>query len=616
MKQYRSVPFSSVRIQSGFWQDRQRLNREQTIDSVMHRFKETGRFAALDCDWREGMPNKPHIFYDSDIAKWVESVAYLIHQAPMPGLECEVEAVVDQIERNQRHDGYFNVWFTAIEPTKRFTQRWAHELYCAGHLIEAAVAYWEATGKDRFLNLMRRYADYIERVFKIEQSAAFGTPGHEEIELALVKLYRATDERRYLELAKWFVDRRGNNDLDRPDSSQDAYANQSHLPVREMETAEGHAVRAVYLYSAMADLAAEYGDASLLRACQRIFQNIAARRMYVTGGIGSSNYAEAFTVDYDLQNEIAYTETCASIGLAFFARRMLALELNSAYADAVEAVLYNGFLASTSLDGKSFFYSNPMEIDLSHHGRNVSSAKSEWLPAPQRVEVFSCSCCPPNITRFVATLGDLLYTQDDQGLYVHQYMGSEATLTIGGRSVSVSQVTDYPREGVLRLRVTGASGLRVGLRIPGWCAHFTLSAPYVLENGYALLECASDDCEWTLTLDLTPTLWETHPAVHANAGRAALRRGPVLYCLEGVDNGADLQNLMIQVPLEAQVQESDVFPLPLLLVRGRQPAEAAGEWLYRPFQGALAEKSLTFIPYYCIANRGPSDMQLWVRVRL
>lgn len=616
MKQYRSVPFSSVRINAGFWQDRQRLNREQTIDSVMRRFKETGRFAAFGCDWREGMPNKPHIFYDSDIAKWMESVAYLIRQTPMPELEREVEDLIDLIERNQGHDGYFNVWFTAIEPTKRFSQRWAHELYCAGHLIEAAVAYWEATGKDRFLNLMRRYADYIERVFKIEQSAAFLTPGHEEIELALVKLYRATGERRYLELAKWFVNKRGDNDRDCPESPQAAYANQSHLPVREMETAEGHAVRAVYLYSAMADLAAECGDASLRRACEKLFHNIATRRMYVTGGIGSSNHAEAFTVDYDLQNEIAYTETCASIGLAFFAQRMLALELNATYADTVETVLYNGFLASTSLDGRSFFYTNPMEIDLSHHGRNVSSTRSDWLPAPQRVEVFNCSCCPPNIIRFVASLGDLLYTHDGRGLYIHQYMGSEAALTIGGRNVGVWQVTDYPREGVIRLRVTGAAGLRVGLRVPGWCGQFTLSAPYALENGYAMLECASDDCEWTLTLDLSPTLWEAHPAVHADAGRAALRRGPVLYCLEGVDNGANLQSLMIASPMEAQVQETDAFALPLLSVRGWQPAADPGEWLYRPFQGALTEKRLTFIPYYCIANRGLSDMQVWVRVRL
>ncbi len=613
MRKYITVPYTAVEIDGGFWAYRQQLNREVTTDAVMRRFQDTGRFDAFRMNWREGMPNRPHIFWDSDIAKWLEGVAYLLKKGPIPGYEAVMEETIDLIEAGQGEDGYFNIYFTNIEPSKRFSNRDWHELYCAGHLIEAAVAYDEATGRDRFLKIMMKYADYIDRVFRVENSAAFMTPGHEELELALVKLYKHTGEKKYLDLAKHFLDKRGSNDKDDPADtpSHKLHAYQSHSPVREMKTAEGHAVRAGYLYSAMADVARETGDEQLLAACREIFENIACQRMYITGGVGSSHCCEAFTVDYDLPNDVAYTETCASIALMYFARRMLTVEADSVYADVIETALYNGFLSSTSLDGRRFYYSNPLSISVRDRERNVSAAKGDWLPAMERVEVFSCSCCPPNIVRFMASLGEYLYTTEENTVFVHQYMESRAQLNVGGREVCVRQKTQYPTWGEVKLTVSGAKGLTVAVRIPGWCERFTLSRPYVIERGYAYIRVEEDEAEITLAMDMPARLIEANPEVQADAGRVALTRGPVVYCLEGADNGARLQDIRIGGDMEAQAEYSETVRMPVITARGWKRPAAKGKWLYRPVQDALEEIKLTFIPYYAFANRGCCDMQVW-----
>ena len=608
VKTYRRIPFTDVAITGGFWQTRQRLNRDVTVKAVMDRFMETGRFGAFRCDWREGMPGKPHIFWDSDIAKWMESVAYLVEQGPMPELEKVVEETIDQIERHQDENGYVNSYFTSVEPAKRWRERWAHELYCAGHLIEAAVAWRHATGRDRFLNIMRRYADYIDRVFRVEHSARFSTPGHEEIELALVKLYHATGDEKYLALSKYFIDQRGRNDENADEAEWQKRANQSHLPCAAQTTAEGHAVRAGYLFSGMADIARECGDEDLKAACEALFDNIALRRMYVTGGVGSTHHQEAFTTDYDLPNETAYTETCAAIALAYFAGRMLLLEPDARYADAVERVLYNGFLAGTSLDGRRFFYSNPLEINLSRRA-HPSSDTGDWLPATQRVEVFSCSCCPPNVTRFVASVGDFLLTEDDDTVFVHQYMNAEAKA--GAAAIAIE--TDYPRDGAIHVTARGLNGRRLALRVPGWCARYELSAPHTLARGYAVIECG-DAADVTLTLDMTPQLIEANPNALDCAGKAALMRGPVVYCLEGVDNGQRLGDLLLDA--RGQLAEAGEYGgLPVIEAAGWQRPEPDGRWLYRRLTPALEKKKLTFIPYYAFANRGESDMRVWVPVR-
>lgn len=609
MKKYQAVPFAQIDVDGGFWAYRQRLNREVTTDAVMRRFQDTGRFDAFRMDWREGMPNKPHIFWDSDIAKWMEGVAYLLEKGSADEYEKVVEETIDRIEAGQGADGYFNIFFTNIEPTKRFSNRDWHELYCAGHLIEAAVAYHESTGRDRFLKMMMKYADYIDRVFRVEQSAAFATPGHEELELALVKLYRHTGEERYLTLAKYFIDQRGVHEKD-----DRRIEFQSHKPVREMTTGEGHAVRAGYLYSAMADVARETDDETLLDACRTIFDNIIHKRMYVTGGVGSTHCHETFTVDYDLPNDVAYTETCAAISMAYFARRMLTMEADSTYADVIETILYNGFLSSTSLDGKRFYYSNPLSVSQRQLHREVTGMH-DWYPASQRVEVFSCSCCPPNITRFVASIGEYLYTTDERRVYAHQFMQSKAAMNIGGKEICVRQTTDYPTGNSVRFRVEGGDGVELAIRIPGWCHAFKLDAEYVMENGYAVVRCAGDAFEATLEMSMEPELIEANPEVQADVGRVALRRGPVIYCLESNDNGDRLQDIRVDADLQAEVEYSEEARMPVVYARGWRRQATKGKWLYRPVSGEMEEMRLKFIPYYTFANRGESDMQVWTLLK-
>lgn len=619
MEHLQSVDFSAVTLNSGFWQERQALNHSATIYAIWRRFQETGRFAAFRFDWKPGDPHKPHIFYDSDVAKWIEAAAYILQKEEDPRLEGMIDETVEQIAAHQGADGYFNVWFTVVEPEKRFQERTAHELYCAGHLMEAAVAYHNARGKDLFLQCMCRYADYIEKIFKTEQSAGFVTPGHEEIELALVKLYRCTGESRYLELSRWFLDQRGNNAKDTEAEWCSPLYSQSHLPVREQTTAEGHAVRAAYLYCGMADEAYEYGDDAMFRACRALFRNITDKRMYITGGIGSSSSGEAFTKDYDLPNETAYTESCAAIGLALFARRMLRLESDSLYADTAELALYNGYLASISLDGTRFFYENPLEINLLHHGRNPSVKQEEHLPITQRVEVFDCSCCPPNIARLAASVGDFLYTHDDSRLFVHQYMDSTAAWESGSRRIRMTQSTQYPADGRIQFRLEGAAGMTLGVRIPGWCHSFRLmteqgSAAHRLVKGYALIDVPNDRFELLLDLTMEPELVESRPEAFDNTGRAALRRGPVIYCLEGVDNGPLLQDLRVSAALHARLSPHPSAPLPLIHASGwRRTVEPAAP-LYQPYSPQFSPCELTFIPYYTFANRGESDMRVWIPV--
>ncbi|MBE6561711.1 MAG: glycoside hydrolase family 127 protein [Ruminococcaceae bacterium] len=611
MKHYASVPFTQVKLSDGFWKNKQTMNEQISIGSVYNRFRDTGRIDAFRCDWRDGMPNKPHFFWDSDVAKWIEAASYVLARTSRPDLEEKIEWLVEQIVKNQCEDGYFNIYFQTIEPAARFTRRNAHELYCTGHLMEAAVAYYNATGRRAFLDAMCRCADLIAEEFMEKDSAAFVTPGHEEIELALIKLYRATGVEKYRDLAKFFIDQRGNNDKDRPLS--DAYKNpynQAHLPCREQNTAEGHSVRAVYLYSGMCDVADAYEDEELLNACVTLFDNITEKRMYITGGIGSSAKGEQFTVDYDLPNKEAYSESCAAIGLAFFARRMQEHFADSRYADTVERVLYNGFLSSVSLDGKAFFYENPLEIDLALHARNKKMETGRF-PITQRKEVFGCSCCPPNITRFFASLGDYLYTYGEDTLFVHQYMNSEAEFDMNGMTVSVTQRGDYPGSGVLSFDVRGLRGT-LALRIPGWCAAYELNFPHTLHDGYAYIT-VTEDCSVTLTLDMTPYYVAADPRVQNNAGRTAVMRGPVVYCLEGVDNGENLHGIVLDTDGEIRVSADPASGLTVLDVPARRMHAPT---LYSRLNTMQTERiTARMIPYSSFANRGESDMLVWVNAR-
>ncbi len=628
---FRAVPFTRVRVEDAFWGPRIETNRARTLPHAERLCEETGRFAAYDLVWQPGQPRMPHVFWDSDVAKWVEAVSYSLATHPDAALEARLDGIIARMAAAQQADGYLNPHFTVAEPEKRWTNlRDWHELYCAGHLIEAGVAHFQATGKRTLLDVVRRYADYIATVFGRGPGRKRGYPGHEEIELALVKLFRVTEERRYLDLAAYFVDERGQHSpemahyyaveaLARGEEPTAGGAGayeyfQAHAPVREQTEVAGHAVRAMYLYSAMADLARETGDASLRAACERLWEHVTARRMYVTGGIGTSAANEGFTRDYDLPNETAYAETCAAIGLVFWGQRMLQLELDGRYGDVMERALYNGVLSGVSLDGLRFFYVNPLASEGGHH-------RKPW---------YDVSCCPTNIVRLLASLGQYIYGVNGRGdVAVHLYVGSEARLDVRGQAVTLRQETRYPWEGSCRIRMEleGVRTLRfaVRLRVPGWCreARLMVNGAEValggcMERGYAVVER-----EWVsgdvIALDLPMPVERVYanPRVTADVGRVALQRGPVVYAVEGVD--VDVATPLDRVVLPREAELVAAFDEGLLggvtVVRGEALAEE--QWdagmLYRTRPAAGTRRAFTAVPYFAWDNRAAGEMRVWLR---
>ena len=599
-----NIEFSDVKITGGYWKARQDINCSVTLKAVYDRFNETGRFEALKCDLRDGDTNIPHIFWDSDVAKWIEGASYILHSEKNDQAVEIIENAIDLIIKNSDENGYFNSHFLVAEKENRFRLRECHELYCAGHLIEAAVAYYELTGKDRFLNAVKKYADYIERAFKIDNTAAFITPGHPEIELALVRLYKATDEKRYIELAKYFIDKRGN--CDEPGIYTDwanEYYSQDEIPVRERKTAEGHCVRALYLMCAAADIAYIYKDNDLKTACERFFDSIVNKRMYITGGVGSSNIGESFTIDYDLPNRTAYAETCAAISLAMFAERMLKFGADSRYSDIIERTMYNGIMSGISLDGKSFFYENPLEIDPDFNNINTSTKVKERFPITQRVEVFDCSCCPPNIMRFAASISGLIYGFDDNTVYINQYINSEGDVN----GIKISQKTEYPNNGKITVRCN-SNKKQIAFRIPCWCKSFNINKKYSIKNGYAYVDLDSEE-NIELELDMPVRIISANRRIHSDAGRIAVMRGPVVYCAEGIDNGADIKSIALPAESVFELAESE-FLLPILKTEAYRPFE--NDSLYYEAVDDYEKIPLTLIPYYAFANRGESEMQVWL----
>ena len=603
------IDHRNVTITGGYWKKKMDLNRKVTMNAVYDRFHESGRIDAFRCDWKEGMPNRPHIFWDSDVAKWMEGAAYILETDKNPLLEEKVEQLIDWIEAGQHEDGYFNIYYTVVEPDKRWTDRNCHELYCAGHLMEAACAYYNATGRDRFLRCMEKYADYIAKVFMEEHSAAFKTPGHEEIELALYKMYKTTGNRKYFDLMRYFLETRGQPDNDEVQIFNAARYAQSHAPIRAQHEAFGHSVRAMYLYSGMADLAGETGDAELLDACRDLFRDTVERKMYVTGGIGSTSIGEAFTVPYDLPNSKAYTETCASVGLMFFANRMFRADpvKSSAYADVVELEMYNGALSGLSLDGEKFFYENPLEICLRERNRITATNDREHFPITERVRIFGCSCCPPNLNRLLPALGDYFYGYDEEKgeVYINQFGDSE--FAYGDAKVTVR--TDYPMSG----SVSVTSNVPVQIRVPGWCyGSFRADASHVTANGYARFEAGS----FTITFEMKPMLVAANVNVTNDLGKAALRRGPVIYCAEGVDNGGDVHSLFFDrtTVRSAAVEYSDFFAAPVITLPGFR-IKNTGDSLYAPLDETYEFVKIRMIPYAAFANRGETDMLVWINVR-
>lgn len=617
------ISWQAVTIDDPFWTPHLQANRENTLPRVYQFCEQTGRIDALRLEWKPGMEPTPHIFWDSDVAKWLEAACYSLATHPDPALEAQVDEIINLLIAAQQPDGYLNSFFIAVAPDKRWTNlRDWHELYCAGHLTEAAVAHFQATGKRTLLDVMCRYVDYIDTVFGSAPGKKRGYPGHEELELALVKLYRVTGEPRYLHLSQYFVDERGRQphyyDEEarlRGDDPSEYYHKthqytQSHLPVREQQEVVGHAVRAMYLYSAVADLAGELHDQSLFDTAQRLWDNLCTTRIYITGGIGSSSHNEGFTTSYDLPNETAYAETCAAIGFVFWNHRMLHLDCNARYADMLERALYNGVLSGVSLDGQKFFYVNPLASLGEHH-------RQQW---------FSCSCCTPNIARLFASLGEYIYAVNDTDLAVHLYIQSTAKVTITGHRVTVRQETTYPWHNTIKLQFAMDQPTRFALRlrIPGWCQHAQLRVNGTvfaiddhLEQGYVRVERlwqAEDSVELELAMPIERLY--AHPAVSQDVGCVALQRGPLVYCLEGADNAVPLHRLIVPRTAELTSQFEPYLLGGVTVIRGTVLVEDDTAWagkLYQSQPPLLQPCTITAIPYYAWDNREAGEMRVWLR---
>ncbi|HML67046.1 MAG TPA: glycoside hydrolase family 127 protein [Clostridia bacterium] len=580
------------------------------------------------------------VFQDTDAYKWLEAAAYCIQIGKAGALKEQADELVDLIASAQQPDGYLNTYFTIANPEKRWKNlAEGHELYCAGHLIEAAVAYYHATGSEKLLTVAKRFADLIGTVFGPEEGKCKGYPGHQEIELALVKLYRVTRENRYLDLARFFLSERGKepNYLIRemettkdfrlfPEFSHyDAEYAQTHLPPIEQTSAEGHAVRAVYMFSAMADLAKECDDEQMKQACKTLWENITTKRMYITGGIGSSGLLERFTVDYDLPNDRMYCESCASIGLMMFGQRMNLLTRDASYYEVVERALCNTVLAGISAKGDRYFYVNPLEV----WPDNCKSSTSMSHVKPVRQEWFSCACCPPNIARTLASVGQYIYSEDEKSIYINQFISSKLHTAMVGTDVTIHLNSSYMQDGCVRITVESACAhpFTVRVRVPSFLKKpvFLLDdteiSP-VIENGYAVLAVSrAGEQTFTLRALVEPELVAANDQVRSDIGKLALMFGPFVYCLEEADNGKNLANVF--VGYNAAIQRRDSLAklpgdLPTLCLDGERlvrTTEQAGA-LYAKPKFEKAKGSLTAVPYCLWCNRDPGEMLVWMKAQL
>lgn len=668
-KEY-SKPFNlrSIEVTDAFWKKEMELVRKEVIpyqwealnDHVegaapsycMRNFKvaseltkarslDTNTPKSIEIDWKEFeyLPKEQnklekrfygYVFQDSDFAKWIEAVAYSLTQHPDEQLEKIADEAIDLVCEAQQPNGYLDTFYIINDMNKVFTNlRDHHELYCFGHLTEGAVAYYQATGKDKLLDAARRYADYIDTIFGKEEGKCKGYPGHEIAEMALVRLYDVTGDKKYLKLSEYFVNQRGQKpyyfdvefgvEVKNEEELRYQY-HQAHLPVREQRDAVGHAVRATYLYSAMADLARLTSDESLYDACLNLWNSIVERKMYITGGIGGTNIGEAFSFDYDLPNDTAYAETCASIGLVFFARRMLEIKADSRFADVMERALYNGILSGMALDGKSFFYVNPLEVNpvacredaRKHH---VKASRQKW---------FGCACCPPNIARLVSSIGSYAYTESEDTVYIHLYMGAIIHKEIGERSLEIKVESGFPQKGNVTIQVEASSPIEstLALRIPDWCDKYTISELQadrtLLKDGYLYItKTWREQEELHLNFFMESKVVHANKKVRENVGKVAIVRGPIVYCVESVDNGEELQLIRIDEmdcninEIEGQIGNEEVIKLTM-------PGERAivrneDVFLYNTKEVEYEKVMLTLIPYYTWANRGEDEMMVWIR---
>jgi DUF1680 family protein len=618
LQQFEFVNFSQVNITDAFWKPKIDKVATKTMPACIYQTEiATPRIRNFEKVARKKGEKFEGIYYDdSDVYKALEAMAYALKTHPDPGLEKKADEWIDKIAAAQLPDGYLDTYFTLTDLSKRWTQISYHEDYNAGHLIEAAVAYYNVTGKRKLLDVAIRLANHIDSTMRLQNKQWFS--GHEEIELALVKLYRVTQDDRYLKLANWYLAQRGNNyypygkDWFKPAYWQDL------VPVKKQTEITGHAVRAMYLYTGAADVAALTGDQEYMNAMEKVWQDVVYRNMYITGGIGSSGDNEGFSVDYDLPNEEAYCETCASVGMVLWNQRMCELTGQSKYVDVLERSLYNGALDGLSLSGDRFFYDNPLASNGQHQRR-------EW---------FGTACCPANIARLVASVGNYIYGKNDDAVWINLFVGSNTAVKLAKTDVELVMQTNYPLDGTVRIAVNPVKKVKFGLhlRIPGWAMgqpvpgdlyHFQnfQSMPVTIringkdqpihpENGYAVIEREwkkGDIVEYQIPMQVNRIA--ANPAVKADNGRFALQRGPLLYCIEGADNDGQVWNLVIPENNSFTTNQQMLLTEPIVAVRGEAIAAAPSK------DGnaiVMEKKNFVAIPYYTWANRGANPMQVWL----
>ena len=566
------------------------------------------------------------VFQDSDVAKWLEAAAYSLWVHPDPKLEKCADEVIDIIAKAQQEDGYLDTYFTIKEPEHRWKNLLeGHELYCMGHMMEAACGYYEVTGKKKILEVAEKMTDCIASVFDEEH---YGIPGHEEVEVGLMRLYQVTGDEKYSKLASYFIESRGkrkdffrrekeNRDFDIFHMDPDYLEyNQSHAPVREQMSAEGHAVRAVYLYRAMADLAAATEDDSLKQACERLMNSILRKKMYLTGAIGSSGEWEAFSKDYDLPPDRAYAETCAQIGLVFFAKAMLDLEPKGTYADVMERCIYNSTISGMQLDGRHFFYVNPLETNPGLSGE-VFGMKHVL---PERPGWYQCACCPPNLARMILSIGKYCWSESEDTIYAHLMIGQKAELS----HADITVESGYPWKGEVSYSLAPKTeeAFTLAIHVPGYVAKDSLAitvngeaAEYEMKDGYAYIRRvwgASDVVKMSFPMEIR-RMYGTVRCIDT-AGCVGLMRGPIVYCIEGVDNGPQLQALIL--PRDSQITErweteGVLAGTVTLSMDGLR--EEDSEELYSTAAPERKPVTLKAVPYYIWGNRGTGQMRVWIR---
>lgn len=617
MKNTTALKWHRCRIEDDVLALRMKMAHEKTIPSSIQRCYETGRIEAFKHNWKEGMPNRPHIYWDSDVAKVLEGIAYDIVLNPDEKLESELDSIVELIVASQLPDGYLNSYFGYLEPEHRWKNinEW-HELYCAGHLIEAAVAHYEVTGKRNFLDAMCRYTDYIITVFGHGEGQIPAYPGHEEIELALCKLAAVTGEQKYFDLAKYFIDERGQEpnyfvEIEGKDPNfkhlrrpfvfrPDVF--QAHIPVREQTEAVGHAVRAGYLYAGMADVAHKSGDVKLLEVCEKLFDNIVEKKMYITGGIGSTTDGEAFGKAYFLPNATAYAESCAAIALALFANRMLNITGNMKYAEVIEKTIYNGILSGISLSGDRYFYKNMLEVSPD---TPYEKERQPW---------FRTSCCPTNFCRFLPQLGTFIWSESEEGVRLN--IPVQCKMDSNGRKISVK--SGYPYDGKILITIESDGEFTFACRIPAWCRKSEVRLNGEVQN------VSGDSPEWkrdwksgdtiSLTLDMPVEVIRANTGVISDIGKTALCRGPIVYAIESLDENEELWRYLIDAEQEFELVPVEGLPAGTIGIKGKAMRETQrSNTLYSTEKSTLEEVVFTAVPYALWQNRGKSSMQVWTR---